>query len=156
MENLHAFLADLSPWVVWLGVVVVSAIPFIESYGGAFLGVLANLHPAVALVMAVIGNVATMLVAVRLGTAARRRITGGQEPELTPRKARLKERFDKYGIAGVSLLGQTILPSQIVAATMVSFGADRVKVIVWQCVSIVLWGAAFAAFGMAVLAGVTA
>lgn len=43
-------------------------------------------------------------------------------------------------MAGVSLLGQTILPSQITATAMVSFGADRNAVILWQTLSILLWG----------------
>jgi hypothetical protein len=51
--------------------------------------------------------------------------------------------FDRYGIAGVSLLGQSVLPSQITSGMMVSFGASKQKVILWQVVSIILWGVAF-------------
>lgn len=54
----------------------------------------------------------------------------------------------------MSLLGQTILPSQLTSAAMVSFGANRNVVIVWQIISIVLWGTLFgvlATLGIAVL-----
>ncbi|HAY42235.1 MAG TPA: hypothetical protein DCY59_01155 [Micrococcaceae bacterium] len=47
--------------------------------------------------------------------------------------------FDKYGIAGVGLLGQTMRSSQITSAALVSFGANKQKVVVRQVISIVLW-----------------
>ena len=79
------------PWQ-WLAGAVVSAIPIVESYFGAAIGVMLGLP---------------LLIAV---------------------------------LAEVSLLGQTTLPSQITSAALVSFGANRQKVIVWQVTSIVLWG----------------
>ena len=65
------------------------------------------------------------------------------EPEESGRRQKLRRAFDRYGVAGVSLLGQTILPSQITSAAMVSFGANRNAVILWQTISIILWGTAF-------------
>lgn len=58
-------------------------------------------------------------------------------------RARLKSMFDRFGVPGVSLLGQLVLPSQITSATMVGFGASRNAVILWQVISIILWGVAF-------------
>ena len=55
----------------------------------------------------------------------------------------MRRAFDKYGVAGVSLLGPFILPSQFTSAAMVSFGANRNAVIAWQIVSIVIWGVVF-------------
>ncbi len=51
--------------------------------------------------------------------------------------------FDRFGVPGVSLLGQTVLPSQITSMAMVSFGANRNTVAVWQIISIILWGVLF-------------
>ena len=73
------------------------------------------------------------------------------EKEDSPRRAKLRRTFDRWGVPGVSLLGQTLLPSQITSAMMVGFGADRRQVILWQCLSIALWGVAF---GMLAAAGV--
>lgn len=53
--------------------------------------------------------------------------------------------FDRFGVPGVSLLGQTILPSQITATALVSFGATRNTVIAWPSISIALWGILFGA-----------
>ena len=58
-------------------------------------------------------------------------------------------RVDQYGVAGVSLLGQAILPSQITSMLMVTAGASKQKVILWQSISIVLWGIAFGALASA-------
>lgn len=68
----------------------------------------------------------------------------------------MRRAFDKYGVAGVSLLGQTILPSQVTSAALVSFGAPRNTVISWQIISIILWGVAFgvlATLGVDLLGG---
>lgn len=119
------------------------------------IGVLAGLGPAVAIGAAIVGNVASMLVLVQAAHAARGRLAG-EPKELSPRRQRLRRAFDRYGVAGVSLLGQSILPSQITSAAMVSFGASKRAVIVWQVISIALWGIAFgalAAVGVDLLSG---
>ena len=73
-------------------------------------------------------------------------VSGKASKEPSARRQKLRAQFDKYGVAGVSLLGQTILPSQITSAAMVSFGASKNAVILWQIVSIILWGVAFGVF----------
>lgn len=64
--------------------------------------------------------------------------------------------FNRYGVAGVSLLGQTFLPSQITSGILVGLGASKNAVIGWQIVSIILWGTLFtvlASLGVLALAG---
>lgn len=144
IDALQDFTSSLPPLLQWLGVLVAGVIPFVESYVGSVVGVLAGLDPAIAVGAAVAGNVASMLVLV-LGAHGLRRRFAGDPRDSSPKRQRLRRAFDKYGVAGVSLLGQTILPSQITATAMVSFGADRNAVVLWQIVSIVLWGVAFGA-----------
>jgi uncharacterized MnhB-related membrane protein len=48
--------------LTWLGVVLIAAIPFVDSYFGAVVGVLTGLHPAVAIAAAVVGNVISLLI----------------------------------------------------------------------------------------------
>lgn len=72
-----------------------------------------------------------------------------REPKRSTR--RLRKMFDRWGVPGVSLLGQTVLPSQITSMAMVSFGASRNAVAGWQIVSIVMWGTLF---GILTVAGV--
>ncbi|MET2011553.1 hypothetical protein ABXJ56_08400 [Microbacterium chocolatum] len=145
---LQDFAASFPEYISWLGVMLVSAIPFVESYFGSVIGVLIGLPTPVAIAVAVIGNVVSMLAFVFSAHRVRTKVIAGRggadaAPEESPRRAKLRRAFDRYGVAGVSLLGQTILPSQITSAAMVSFGANRNAVILWQIVSIILWGTAF-------------
>ncbi|WP_029088004.1 hypothetical protein [Brevibacterium album] len=196
MENLLGFAESFPPALQWLAVMLVSAIPFVESYFGTFLGILTGVPVPVAMLAAIIGNGACMLVLVLLADAGRKKavsayrarkqagaqmqagaeqpgtpyagadmqapgasgvasapgaaatgvatVPGSEEPELSPRRQKLKRAFDRYGVAGVSIFGQAILPSQITSAMMVGFGASRNAVIVWQIVGITLWSGLFA------------
>lgn len=153
LEWLSDFTSGLPAWAQWLGVMAISAIPFVESYFGAAVGVLTGIPAPVAIAAAAAGNIVSMLAFVFAADATRRRVLAGRErqKEPSPRRERLKRMFDRYGVAGVSLLGQTVLPSQITSGVMVSFGASRNAVILWQCVSIVLWATVF---GLIALGGV--
>ncbi|UNK47833.1 hypothetical protein [Arthrobacter sulfonylureivorans] len=147
IDALQDFTSSLPPVLQWLGVMVAAALPFIESYFGSVIGVLAGINPVVAIAAAIAGNVISMLIFVLGAHRVRSKVVSGREViEPSARRQKLRSRFDKYGVAGVSLLGQTILPSQITSAAMVSFGASRNVVIAWQTVSIILWGVAFGVF----------
>lgn len=143
-EALQEFTASLPDAVQWLGVMLVAAIPFIESYFGSVIGIIAGINPVVAIIAAIVGNTLSMFAFVFGARKIRERVTRGKEPvESSPRRERLRAAFNRWGVPGVSLLGQTILPSQVTAVAMVSFGAKTSAVILWNIVSIVLWGVAF-------------
>lgn len=153
IESLQSFVSSLPPMLQWLGVMLIAAVPFVESYFGAVVGVIGGLHPAAAIGVAVVGNIVSMLIFVLSAHGVRAKVSAGKAPkELTPRRAKLRAAFDKYGVAGVSLGGQAILPSQITSAAMVSFGAPKNAVILWQVISIIIWGTAF---GVAASLGVS-
>ncbi|GAA2460691.1 hypothetical protein [Agromyces soli] len=144
IDALQDFAGSLPTYLQWLGVMLVAAVPFVESYFGSVVGVLIGLPPAVAIGVAVIGNVVSMLIFVLTAHGVRSKVVAGKEAsEESPRREKLRRAFDKYGVAGVSIVGQTMLPSQLTSAAMVSFGASRNAVIFWQIVSIVLWGVVF-------------
>ena len=144
LESLQDFTASLPEFLQWFGVFLIAAIPFVESYFGSAIGVLVGINPVIAVAAAVIGNVISMLIFVLTAHGVRAKATQGKEAkDLTPRRAKLKERFDRFGVPGVSLLGQLFLPSQITSAAMVSFGAPKNQVIFWQIISIILWGVVF-------------
>lgn len=149
IESLQDFASSFPEAIQWLGIALVSAIPFVESYFGSVIGVLIGLPPAVAVTAAIAGNIISMLAFVMSAHSVRTKVTAGRasgdDPvdQPSPRREKLRRAFDRYGVAGVSLLGQTILPSQITSAAMVSFGANRNLVILWQAISITLWGVAF-------------
>lgn len=144
IETLQDFTSSLPPLLQWLGIMLAGAIPFVESYIGSVIGILAGVNPIIAVAAAIVGNWISMLIFVLSAHKVRSGVVSRQQPrELSPRRVRLRERFDKYGVAGVSLIGQVILPSQITSAAMVSFGASKNVVILWQTISIIIWGVAF-------------
>lgn len=144
IDALQNFTSTLPALLQWVGVMLAAAIPFVESYFGSVIGVLAGINPVIAIVAAIVGNAVSMLIFVLSAHGVRSKVVAGKEPkEESPRRRKLRERFDKYGVAAVSLLGQTLLPSQITSAAMVSFGASKNAVIFWQIISIILWGVAF-------------
>lgn len=174
MDVLQTFADSLPASLQWLAVMLVGALPFVESYGGAVLGVASGVPVPVAILAAVTGNVLAMSLTVWIAsgirakatasTAARARITapaGGTQqgaagdgstdvaaPEADGAapgrgKRRIRQLFERYGVPGVSLLGQWALPSHITAPTLVGFGASRGSVLVWQTMGILVWGTAF-------------
>jgi hypothetical protein len=144
IESVQEMIEGTAPLWQWLAITAAGAVPFIESYLAAALGVAAGVPPPIAIPAAITGNLLSMLGFVAFGDkigGARRRT----EKPMSKRRRRFKEAFDAYGIAVVSLIGQTILPSQVTSMAMVTFGARKDAVIFWQSVSIVLWGVVFGA-----------
>ncbi|XNY99620.1 hypothetical protein ACL90Y_07535 [Micrococcus luteus] len=57
-------------------------------------------------------------------------------------RALLRERFERWGVPGLSLIGPLVfIPGHAAAPAMVSFGASKDYVMVWQVVSILLYTA---------------
>ncbi|WP_336644947.1 hypothetical protein [Microbacterium sp. USHLN186] len=152
-DALVDFTQSLPLWLQWAGVMLAAAIPFVESYFGTLIGIVAGVPVPIAVLAAIIGNAASMLAFVFTAAAARRKVLarrgGDAEAEPSPRRQKVKRMFDRFGVPGVSLLGQTVLPSQITSGMMVSFGASRNAVILWQVISIIVWAVVFAAIGQA-------
>ncbi|MEE1621280.1 hypothetical protein ACQ7DA_08720 [Zafaria sp. J156] len=140
IEWLQTLADGTSPALQWLVIMFAGAIPFVESYFGSVLGVLAGVSVPLAIAAAVVGNWLSMFLLVAFGD----KINARRKPkEPTRRQERFRAMFNKYGVAGVSLLGQTILPSQITSLAMVALGTPRQAVVFWQTISIILWGTAF-------------
>ncbi|MFS2280757.1 hypothetical protein V2S04_08035 [Microbacterium sp. OR21] len=156
-DALVDFTQSLPLWLQWAGVMLAAAIPFIESYFGTLIGAIAGVPLPIAVLAAVVGNVISMLVFVFIASAARQKVLARRGADAatdapSPRREKVKRMFDRFGVPGVSLLGQTVLPSQITSGMMVSFGASRNAVIVWQIISIIIWAIIFALIGQAGIA----
>ena len=123
------------------------AIPFIESHGASFLGGVAGVPLYITVPFAVLGNIMSMLVLV-LGAEKLHSLFRKTKPAAEPskRKQKFYRLFEKYGVAGVSLIGQWFLPSQITSSMMAGAGVAKGRIIVWQIIAIVLWGMVFAGF----------
>ncbi|WP_102157364.1 hypothetical protein [Zhihengliuella halotolerans] len=145
--DLINWLQDLAePLPAWLQscvIVLAGAIPFVESYAGAVIGVFVGLPVWVAVPAAIVGNWICMFLLVTLGAGIQRRLAERSRREPSKGQQKFLRLFNRYGVPGVSLLGQWVLPSQITSMLMVGVGAAKNQVIIWQSISIVIWGAAF-------------
>lgn len=142
LDVFREFVTSMEPIWQWFGVLLIGAIPYVESYGGALIGVVSGVATPIAITAAIVGNWLSMMLLVLFGGALHHFFVAKDKP-LSPKQEKMKRTFDKYGVAGVSLVGQTILPSQLTSLAMVSFGADKKTVIFWQTIAIVLWGTVF-------------
>jgi hypothetical protein len=160
MDTLQTFADSFPAALQWFAIMLVGAIPFVESYGGAVLGVVVGIPVPIAILAAVIGNVIAMALAVVIASSIREKATAraaakaggaaeGTDGDGSSSSGRGKDRirriFERYGVPGVSILGQWALPSHVTAPTLVGFGASRGSVLVWQTVGILLWGITFGA-----------
>lgn len=143
IEALQNFTETLPEIVQWLAVLGMGAIPYVESHGAAAVGVAAGVPAILAFVLGVAGNLACTLPLIMLAARVRTRVTGGRAKELTPRQQKVRRSFDRFGVAGVSLIGPLLLPSQFTGPALVSVGAPRQTVIAWQIIAILAWGALF-------------
>ena len=141
----------------WLVVMLAGALPFVESYYGSVIGVAAGVAPLIAIPAAICGNVTSTLGCI-VGVSRLRNPFWDSElkksRKVSARRERLRRRFDRFGVVGVSLTSQAILPSQLSSMIMIGFGASPRRVAIWQSISICLWGVAYgslAAFGFSVV-----
>lgn len=172
----------------WLAVFAGGALPFVESYYGAVIGVVVGVHPVAAILCAVAGNIASTMGCIAVARAAHVRrlrrvegsawaapgVTGSGDGEVDVsegaaagadapqgkalmkglKNPKLRRRFEKYGVPGVCLGSQTIMPSQFTAVMLMKLGVSVCDVARWQCLSIAIWGIAYgslAALGMGLL-----
>lgn len=125
LESLREFTQSMPEALQWVGVMLISAIPFVESIIGSALGVVAGVPVVVAIAAAVVGNALSMVLVVQIAHLTRSRVRrdSSQDPkELSPRRQRILRLSERFGVPGVSLLGQWVLPSQITAPLLVSVG----------------------------------
>jgi hypothetical protein len=103
----------------------------------------AGIAPPVAIAAGVLGNVLAVWLLVTTTHPIRGKAVRVPSAPASGRRQKVHRAFDKYGIAGVSLLGPFIRPSQITSVAMISFGAAKRAVLIWQTIAITLWGCIF-------------
>lgn len=119
-------------------------VPFVENYGAVVIGSVAGIPIWAVVIMAIVGNLAIIALLTLLSGRTRDAVLarrGGAAPTpqpeaLTGRQQRVRRLFDRYGIPGVTLIGMLLVPTHLIAVTLVGFGCSRAGVLVWQGISI--------------------
>ncbi|MDX2356737.1 hypothetical protein [Dietzia sp. PP-33] len=162
-STLQDFVLGLPDPVQFIGVAAVGAIPFVESYGASTIGIAAGVPIPLAVLAAVVGNIASVLLVV-YGISSVRNLAAGRggtsddtvDAAGSGRRGRVAENVRRVGVPGASLLGPLLLPSQVTSAAMVGIGANRNVVFVWTSIAVTVWGLAIglAAAGLFTATGV--
>lgn len=154
--TLAQFVAGLDSWQQILGLMLVGAIPFIESYLGSFLGTVIGINPFLAVPAAVIGNIICTFILIAIASRVRGAATRGREaqPEMSKRRKKVVANLERFGVPGVALLGPLVVASQITAPTLIAVGAKKSSVYLWTAISIAAWGILFGFFGELLLMAV--
>lgn len=131
--------------ILYLSLLLGSAIPFIESQGATALGIFTGMWPPLVVLLAVVGNGTAVALTIRFAEriyAWRVRRKPSLEEAPTRRQRKLRSWFDEWGIPLCSLAGPLLLPSHFTALMLVSFGARKKTVTIWMAVSIIAWAIA--------------
>ena len=145
IESLQNFVLGLPEAIQFIGVALAAMVPFVENYGAVVIGTVAGIPVWAAVIMAILGNLAIIVLITLISGRTRdavlaRRVGTAPEPAaLSGRQQRVRQLFDRYGIPGVTLLGMLLVPTHLIAVTLVSFGCSRTGVIVWQAIAITLY-----------------
>ncbi len=166
LQGVGVFLVSFIPFVEGEGAAIIGVIAGISPWLAIPVGVLGNLLVVALLVYAAHGARGAVLnrrAARREQVPAMAGTPGGQgrftdnlgrgghgQPNDDARagmtepasRSLLRERFERWGVPGLSLIGPWVfVPGHVAAPAMVSFGACRHYVMVWQVVAIVLYTA---------------
>lgn len=171
IETFQNLVAQVPELVQPLIVALAGAVPFIEGEGAVTIGILGGIHPIVAAVAAVAGNLLCVTVVVLLTARARAAVVNRRHAKTlvgadgmpiaaddvaartevhdggsrkAARRAKFQRAFERYGVPGVSLLGPLLLPTMFTATMLITVGVGKVRVIIWQAVAIIAWTTLFA------------
>lgn len=141
----------MSLLIAYLTVFVAAAIPWLEVLLVVPAGIVAGLPPAPTAVVAALGNTATLVPLVlggdRLRTWWRERRhredagPDGPTPFVEPegRSGRAQRLFDRYGLAGLAVLGPLLTGIHVAAIVALAAGADRRRALLWLTAGVVVW-----------------
>ncbi|MFJ6210294.1 small multi-drug export protein [Lysinibacillus sp. NPDC092081] len=136
-------LSELDLFLQYMGVFVISFVPFVESPGGAVVGSLIGIPIILAVIISMIGNWISIMFVIlpfnALFTKIRDR-NSTKEGFIHNRATKARERYDKYGVPGLAHIAPLFASAHIAAFTSLAAGANKRRVIFWHSVSIGFWG----------------
>lgn len=143
-------LSELNLFLQYLGVFILSFIPFVESLGGAIIGTLIGQPTILAVLVSIIGNWLSIMFVILLFNALLTMIRNRKSKKhgfIQNRSNKARERYYKYGVPGLAIIAPLVASAHIAAFTSLAVGATKRKVILWHTVSIVCWGIFGGVFG---------
>lgn len=138
--------------LLYLGVFLGAATPFLEAWVAVSAGVAAGLPPLLTALIGFLGNALTLLPVIYAGGKLRawfdRRRKQPQEEldgePVTAKHRRKQKIMERFGVPGLALLGPFVIGVHAAAAFAITSGAGKQKVLVWFMASLAIGSLAFA------------
>ncbi|QGH33782.1 DNA-binding protein [Gracilibacillus salitolerans] len=119
-----------------------AALPWFEIALVIPLGIVTGLNPLLVILVAFIGNMATIL-ALIFGYDKFKLWLAKRQEKQNKREDRARNLLNKYGLPGMVLLGPILIGSHIAAFIGMTLGATKQATLVWSTFSIGAWSLAF-------------
>ncbi|WP_096440055.1 small multi-drug export protein [Alteribacter populi] len=133
----------MTSFIAYVVVFLLAATPFFEMIAVIPLGVAAGLNVVPVTILALLGNVVTVLLVILLinqiqAWLTRRREAKGKEPSLK-RQNRAKRVWKRFGLPGLAVIGPLFIGSHLAALMGMSFGGTKKQMTKWMLGSLTLW-----------------
>ena len=150
VQNLILQLNESNEILQYLGVFVLSFIPFVESPGGAAAGALIGLSLVLSGLIAIMGNwISVMLIIIPFNLLLTKMLNRKSKRDefIHNRVSKARKWYENYGVPGLALIGPLVASGHIAAFTSLVAGATKKRVVFWHTISIVVWGIAGSSLG---------
>lgn len=139
------FTFEAGGWWPYLVVFFAAAIPIIEILVVIPAGVIAGLSPLPTAVVALAGNLSTVVLIGLIGEKIigrwRQRRRGGDR-RASPRSQRARRLAQKWGVPGLALLAPITTGTHLATVAALATGATKRTVLRWMTAGLTVWAAA--------------
>ncbi|UOE62947.1 small multi-drug export protein [Priestia filamentosa] len=119
---------------------IIGLIPFLEAHVAVPVGVLLKLPLIPTALLGIVANIISVMLVIVFTNFAKTKLTKNNKTNVNGRFQKAQLYFNRYGVPGLSLMGPIVGANHISAFVSVAAGARKESVIVWQIISIILWG----------------
>ncbi|KYG34170.1 hypothetical protein AZF04_15025 [Alkalihalobacillus trypoxylicola] len=137
MQDIIRYIHDLDVIYQYLGIFIISIIPFFESYLAIPVGIALGFPTIAVIIIGIVGNILSVVAFIWL-------IDKFRKPKKDKEGGRWKRAqglFQKYGVPGVSFAGP-LYGYHIGAIIAIAAGTSREYVTLWQIIAISVWSMA--------------
>ncbi|MBB4823334.1 hypothetical protein HNO89_000554 [Sporosarcina luteola] len=144
IEEIFHKVEDIDAIYQYAAIFIIGFLPFLEAFVAVPIGVLLELPFILVVLIGIIANWLSVMVVIMFSsfitTLFSRKDQNSSDHFIARRFQRAKKYFNKFGVPGISLLGPIIGTNHIGALVCLFAKANKKNIILWQTVSIVIWG----------------
>ena len=141
LEDIVHKIEEINVVYQFVMIFIIGFIPFLEAHVAVPVGVLLKLPIISTALLGIMANIISVMLVILFTTLIKTKLTKNHNKStLNGRLQKAQIYFNRYGVPGLSLMGPIVGANHISAFVSVAAGASKERVIVWQIISIILWG----------------